>query len=122
MLLITYLYASYSLREKLKKTQNQSGRILLSKVQYSLTLSLSILTVEIAAQAILSLVDGLIGFLQQQNIIAYYCRFHKHSTKMSAIYKRIEIRYSRNIFSVLRDYFSILCRNFSRRYYSFLIV
>ena len=68
MLLITYLYASYSLREKLKKTQNQSGHILLSKVQYSLTISLYTLTVETAAQAILSSVNGLIVFLQKKKL------------------------------------------------------
>ena len=68
MLLITYLYASYSLREKFKKTQNHSGHILLSKDQYSLTISLSILPVETAELAMLSLVDGLIVFLQKNKL------------------------------------------------------
>ena len=50
----------------MSENENQSGHILLSKVQYFVTLSVCILTAETATRAKLSLVDTLIVFLHKK--------------------------------------------------------
>ena len=51
--------------KKMSENENQSGHILLSKVQYFETLSVCILTAETATRAKLSLFHTLIVFLQK---------------------------------------------------------
>ena len=58
-----FLVCFLPIADKMSENENQSGHILLSKVQYFVTLSVCILT---ATRAKLSLVDTLIVFLHKK--------------------------------------------------------
>ena len=61
-----FLVRFLPIAEKMSENENKSGHILLSKVQYFVTLSVCILTAETATRAKLSLVDTLIVFLHKK--------------------------------------------------------